>query len=244
MIKLFLSVARIVLATIVAVMFTSCRIDANAVSGSGKVVTQNRAITEDFHSVSAEGGLDIVIEQNPEKAVIVEADDNIHPHIKTSVENGVLMISSDKNQFINVKSKRVTVKMPMIKSLEASAGVTMTTSKMINTGKLNVSSGSGSSMKIEVEADEIISETSSGSQNTLIGKALNLDISSSSGSENDAGRLLANDVRAQASSGSSITVSPLVSLEGDASSGASIGYRGSPKKIIKDESSGGSVSAE
>jgi hypothetical protein len=41
--------------------------------------------------------------------------------ITTTVENGVLIISCDYNSFINIESKKVTVKMPIIESLRASS---------------------------------------------------------------------------------------------------------------------------
>jgi hypothetical protein len=54
---------------------------------------------------------------------------------------------------------------------------------------------------------------------------------------------LANEVTAQSTSGSSIDVHPLVSLNAKASSGASIEYDGKPKTIVKEETSGGSVNS-
>ena len=242
MVRIFISVARIALAVIVTVILSSCRTDIRGITGSGHVTTQTRNIQGDFHSIDAEGGLDIVIEQSDERSVTVKADDNLHKHIETTVDNGVLHIRTDKNQFVNVSAKEIIVKMPKIRSIEAGSGVTVRSANLINTNKLELDSSSGSSIKIDVEADVVISETSSGSHNTLTGKALNLDISSSSGSQNDASRLVANDVHAQASSGSSIRVNPILSLDSEASSGASIQYRKTPNRLIKDTSSGGSVS--
>ncbi len=244
MVKVFISVARIVLAALVAVIFGSCRVDVKGISGSGNVTTQNRSIQEEFQSISAEGGLEIIIEQSNEKAVMVEADDNVQKHILTTVKNGVLNISTDKNQFINVSSKKVFVKMPVLRSIEASAGVVVKSANLINTEKLMLDASGGSMITIEVEADKIISETSSGSQNRLKGKTLDLNISASSGSTNDADKLMANDVYADASSGSSISVHPIVNLDAEASSGASVVYYNMPQNLRRDESSGGSVSGK
>jgi len=73
---------------------------------------------------------------------------------------------------------------------------------------------------------------------------LNLNTDSSSGSSIDARELLANDVVSETSSGSTTNTHPILSLNGKASSGSSIHYNGSPKTVVKEESSGGSVSKE
>jgi hypothetical protein len=56
--------------------------------------------------------------------------------------------------------------------------------------------------------------------------------------------LLTNEVIADASSGSSINVHPIVSLKAEASSGASINYNSVPKKFEKNSSSGGSINQD
>ena len=84
-------------------------------------------------------------------------------------------------------------------------------------------------------------DSSSGSNITVSGKALNLQTSTSSGSEINAEELASNEIIADASSGSFTNVKPIVKLNGTASSGSSITYYQTPKTLIKTESSGGSV---
>lgn len=221
-------------------MLTSCQ--DMRIKGSGKVVTENRHVDE-FNSIDAEKGLEVIIEQAPTHSVKVVADDNVIGNISTKVKDGVLYISSEYNSFIDVSSKKVFVQAPEFREIETSAGVSMRSANVLNSTKLSVDASTGSAVNIEIEAEEVISETSSGSSVTLSGKALSLDISASSGSQNDARRLAANDVRAQASSGSSVHVQPILSLEADASSGGSIKYYKEPRQLSKDVSSGGSISA-
>src|SRR5690606_20431166 len=99
-----------------------------------------------------------------------------------------------------------------------------------------------SEMNVTVESDTISLETSSGSEQNIKGKALKLYATSSSGSSINANELLANDVSAQSTSGSSIEVHSILNIDGKASSGSSINYKGNPKIVNKEESSGGSVS--
>ena len=65
---------------------------------------------------------------------------------------------------------------------------------------------------------------------------------SSSGSTINAQELAANEITAESTSGSNTSVNPIVLLNAKASSGSSIEYVKEPKKVVKEESSGGSVS--
>ena len=85
-------------------------------------------------------------------------------------------------------------------------------------------------------------ESTSGSDIEVTGKALKAETSSTSGSDIDAGKLMANEVFAQSTSGSSTKVHPILILKGKATSGGDIIYTNVPKKIEKEENSGGSIS--
>jgi hypothetical protein len=155
-----------------------------------------------------------------------------------------LEITSEYNNYDNVKSKKIIVRMPKIVSLESTSGSTLKSGNILNSEDITLKSSSGSSLEVEVEADKVTLETSSGSEQKVTGKALKVFTASSSGSHIDANGLLANEVKAQASSGSSTTVNAAVLLDGKASSGSSITYLNSPKEVRKEESSGGSVSKD
>lgn len=240
------TLTRTVLILATFILVTSCRHNISfgeGTKGSGNVVEQTRNITEDFQYVEVSTGVEVRIEQSDSKSVIVEADDNLQDLIITKVENGVLYIKST-DSFDAEHTPTVTVKMPVISGLFTSSGSSLESVNNLVTENIVVKASSGSGIDIDVEADVITVETSSGSSAEIGGKALRLETSSSSGSTLDASNLLANDVVSQSTSGSSTTVNPILSLDGKASSGSSVGYKNVPKTLTKEESSGGSVSRE
>jgi hypothetical protein len=247
MIKTIIYLTKIAVATAIALLLTSCRHTinfGNGVRGNGNVTTQTRNITESFKSIDVSHGINVIVEQSDDKSVTVEADDNLQPIIITRVENGVLIVEANKGYNTDFTPK-VTIKMPDINGLSASSGANINSNNTLVTDNMAVQSESGSLVNIQVEADHITVENSSGSETTVSGKALNLETTASSGSHIDAERLETNIVSAQASSGSSTSVDAIVSLEGKASSGASITYKRAPKKnLVKEENSGGSVSQQ
>ena len=244
MVKFIMYCVKGISVAIVALLVASCngKIDlGNSITGSGKVVSEQRNVA-DFNKVTVCCGLECEIIQAPTFKVTVEADDNLIKDIKTTVVNGTLTISTDYGNYYNVTSKKITVEMPNIKSLETTSGSTLVASKGIRESSVNLKTSSGSEMKVNIESDTLRLESTSGSEQNIKGKALVLFTSSSSGSSIDAENLLANEVSSQSTSGSSTEVNPLLSLKAKASSGSSIDYKNKPKTLSKEESSGGSVS--
>ena len=246
MTKFVVLLSKVIAATLLALSITSCNHNinfGNSINGSGNVVTEKRNVAA-FDKVTVSQGLECEIIYSDKLEVTVEADDNVIKGIHTTVENGTLDISSEYDNYINVASKRITVHMPKIVSLECTSGATLKSGNILISDDLTLKSSSGSSMEAEVESDKVTLESSSGSEQKIIGKALKVYSASSSGSHIDANELLANEVFAQSSSGSSTTVHAALLLDGKASSGSSISYTNSPKEVRKEESSGGSVSKE
>lgn len=242
MVKVIVFCTKMIIATLVALLFASCNQVFNGIKGNGNVQTETRNITEKFTKISVNRGLEVVVEQSDNVSVEVEADQNLLSHITTRVENGTLVVSSDENIY-SAESETVTVKMPNLEGLESSSGSNIKSTNTLKGVSLDAKASSGSEIELTAEYDNIVTESTSGSTITLSGKALKLSTASSSGSDIDASGLLANEVFAQSTSGSSTDVHPLVSLNAKASSGASIGYDGTPKNISKEETSGGSVSS-
>jgi hypothetical protein len=178
--------------------------------------------------------------------VEVEADQNLLSHITTKVENGTLVVSSDENIY-NAEVETVHIKMPIIGGLETTGGSNIKSKGVLKSASdvtnIRVASSSGSEIEANLEFDSINAESTSGSTITLSGKALKIRTATSSGSTINAQSLIANEVNAEATSGSSNDVHAAVKLVAKASSGASIDYSGAPKNISKEETSGGSVSS-
>jgi hypothetical protein len=241
MIKIITWITKIIITVITALFFSSCHIDYNTIKGSGTITTENRTISEKFTGIDVSSAIEVTVEQADKVEVIVEADDNLLNTIKTEVKNGKLVISNESYVTIRNGTRRVTVKMPIIEDLEASSASSITNKNTLKGNQIFIKSSSAGSIKLDLEMDAITCKSSSGSSIELKGLAMQLDTQASSGSTTKCFKLLANSIVADASSGSSIDVHPIVSLKAEASSGASIEYNSVPKNLQKKSSSGGSV---
>tara|TARA_R110000868_G_scaffold145993_1_gene366593 strand:+ start:14867 stop:15607 length:741 start_codon:yes stop_codon:yes gene_type:complete len=243
MLKIITVITKFIVVALTALLFASCNYSVNSKSirGSGNVTTENRTVEGDFKSIEVSNAIDLVIEQGDKKEISVEADDNLQNSITTKVENGVLIVACDYNSFINIESKKVTVRMPIIEELQASSASSIRSINTLKGEKISLRASSAATINVKIESDNITSKSSSGSTISINGMALTLEAIASSGSTINANELLSNDVTAKSSSGSSIHVHPIVSLKAKASSGSSITYNNTPHSIEKNASSGGSI---
>lgn len=246
MLKIITLITKFILVVLTALLFASCNhsINLNSIEGSGNVTTERRNVNGDFKSIEVSNSINVVLEQSNETEIVVEADDNLQKHIITTVENGTLVISCDKNYFINMKVMKVTVKMPVIEQLEANSDASITSTNTIKGDNISLNTSSAGTINLNIESDDITCDTSSGSTITIDGMALKITLNASSGSEINAKKVAANEVNAEASSGASISTNPIVSLDAEASSGGSISYAKDPKSIRKESNSGGSIGRE
>lgn len=223
---------------------TSCNGNLNlidGIEGSGNVITEKRNIESPFTKIQASTGVEVVLEQGAPSEIEVEVDDNLMKYIVTKVENGTLIVKIDGN--INtMENAIIRVKTKTIEGLESSSGASIKTINKLSGTSLTLKTSSGSTIQADLEYEKVSCESTSGSEIKVSGKALALETKSSSGSEIEAQELAANEILAQSTSGSSTTVNPIVLLIAKASSGSSIDYVKEPKKVVKEETSGGSVS--
>lgn len=231
--------SKLITIILIAVFTTSCVI--GGVIGSRNVTTENREINDDFTGIKVSQGIEVQLTQDASVSLSAEMDDNLHEVLVTEVADGILKIYFEKN-VSKRKASTIYLTMPKISSIKASSGAEVNATNTLKVNDLMVDSSSGSEIDLRVDANSIESESSSGSEIDITGKCISLSADSSSGSEIDAEELKAETVVAEASSGSDINVFATESITAKASSGGSIDCEGNPKEKSIKKSSGGSVS--
>ena len=139
------------------------------------------------------------------------------------------------------KHLRASVTADELTALSAHSGSEVRTTGDFDAADFQLDISSGATVKTDLATTTLTVRQSSGSTADVRGHATTLDVRSSSGASFDAKDLQTDRCRAEASSGSSITVAVKDDLVAQASSGGSINYRGNPQ-LTKHTSSGGGVS--
>ena len=201
---------------------------------------------KNFHAVKVSQGIKLLLTQGSTEAVAVSASDpEVRDRIKTVVEGGVLKIYYDNKTFNdNRKNKELKAYVSAIKidDIDLSSGAMATIDGELKADDLELEATSGSIFKGKVNAKKMEIEQNSGSIVTVSGIAGELTIEGSSGSLFHGYDLVAENCKAETSSGSAVQITVNKELSAQASSGGSIKYAGSA--VIRDihTSSGGVVS--
>jgi hypothetical protein len=228
----------------VATLFSSCAVDMfNRVNGNRNVVTEDRSTKDDFTKIKVSTGLDLYISQGSKNQITVEADENLQDIIRTEVKDGVLRIYSEKNIW-RAKARKVYVTVETLEALTATSGSDAYAKETLKVNDLKISATSGADIHISVSANTIETTATSGSNIEVSGASNNHISKATSGASIDAYQLRSKNVTVKVTSGANINVHASESIDAKATSGGDIDFKGSPKKVNKKTSSGGSVSAK
>ena len=226
---------------LITLSVVSCK---NGMRGSGNMIRETRQVSE-ISSASVSGPIKVDVKIGLIPSLIIEADDNIMPFVVTNVSDNNLNIKLKGINILINATINIHLIIPAITKLTTSASAEIRTSEIItNTEKVTFVASSGSLINVNVDAPVIFADASSGADIILAGRTKNLTAQSSSGSKVNLIALQAENVSASASSGAEITVFASVGINANASSGGNVKYKGGAASVVKNVSSGGSVSAE
>jgi hypothetical protein len=204
-----------------SVLTLACNVAGADVKGSGTSRTEARTVPA-FKGLSVSLAVQLEVTVGEPQSVVLVADDNLLPLIRTRTSGDTLVIDSKKS-FSSKKPLVVRISTPSLEAL-ASSGVTNGTIKGIAGRRFAVNvSGSG-----DVE---------------LTGKtdALSIDLSGSGAIR--ARRLRAGTVAASVSGSGAVQVTATDALAADISGSATIDYWGSPKSVTRDVTGSGTINA-
>ena len=209
------------------------------INGDGKVIKEERSLTG-FKAISVHNSIHLFIKQGTTEKVTVEAEEDILHHLYTEVTAGVLKIGV-KGSVNNTGEMNVYVTLKEINSLETGSAAKAECDGKIETHELRISTGSASSVKMDLKCDKLEIRSGSASKIRISGTAQFISTESSSASSVDLSELKAEKGEIEASSAASVKVQVTREVDAKASSGAGITITGNPASRNSDSSSGGSV---
>ncbi|MCT2561433.1 head GIN domain-containing protein [Chryseobacterium herbae] len=227
---------------------------------------KEKTFNGDFDEIEVSQAIDAEVIKSDVEKVVISAPDNIINEILVDNDGGKLHIHYKKGiRVMNSHNVKANIYTKDFSKLTANSAASISIKDKFTQEKVSIdissaasvsgdleandfdiSAGSSSSYKGKVWAVDLDIEASSAASLDISGKSKNTEISSSSGSSVSAKDLIADNVKADASSGGSLQVSAVNSLNAEASSGGSVDVskKGELKNITKQESSGGSVSIQ
>lgn len=209
--------------------------------GNGDVIDQVRKVKA-FTSVSSSNAIKVELVKGDSPKVIVRTDSNLQDHIKTEIRGSELKVYV-KGNIRKYSEMTVFVTFTKLEGVKSSSASDIICKDEIVAEEFSVRASSASSVSLKnLQAKEVEVDVSSAASIKVAGRCEYLDVEASSAADANLYDLEANRVEADASSAADIRIYTNSSLEANASSGADITYKGSPKHLEIEESSGGDIS--
>ncbi len=205
--------------------------------------TENRNL-KNFNEIRVSAGIELFLSMGDKESVKVVADADVIDDIKTEVQNGVLRIYVKQKSWLTRgfnKTMKAYVTVKELQRIDASSGSHVKSENALKGEQLEVKTSSGSQLDLQLVYKNVNLDASSGAISHLSGKSKTLITEASSGSNIDTRELEAAICKANASSGSNISVNVSDEFYANASSGGNIRYTGSPSVKDTNESSGGNI---
>lgn len=210
----------------------------------GTLAAQQSEVREvgSFRGIRAAEGIDVFLDRGERESVRVDVSGNTElSHVVTEVSGTYLKIHLREGRFRRNINAKVYVTYREIDRISASSAANVYSEDVIRTRNLAVECASAASIVLAVDVDEIETDVSSAGDAELKGKANKAEFTVSSAGEIDAYDLKAGVATVNGSSAGSAKIHVLNELYAEATSGASIRFRGNPAKSRTDSRSGGSV---
>jgi hypothetical protein len=180
------------------------------VRGNG-ILKQEMRKVGNFTKIQVGGAVEVQVKVGPSPSLRIEAESNILPLYKTTVQGGTLTVHH-KDGVSTTKPIKLWITVPSLKGVNISGASEMTITNL-KTPKFDV-------------------EVSGASNLTAMGSADNLNLSASGASELNLLKLSAKSARVDASGASQIDLSVSSKLSGDVSGASEIAYRGKPTTSV------------
>ncbi len=217
------SIAILMSLLILSNLLTACNM-INGVKGNGDVKKEERKHTG-FNAIDIGGMANIYITQADEYKVVIEADENLLPIIKSKMKGSTLHIYNDKN-ISKVTELNIYISMPEIKRIELSGAVELHTTNTLSGDRLELDCSGASDLELSLKYDVVKLDFSGACDADLEGYARELSMDISGAAEVDAYELESEDVEVDASGAASIKVFASSELRADVSGASSVRYKG------------------
>ena len=219
--------------------------EGNTTSASSGSAREEVRKVASFSGIQVSSGINVSFTQEAQQKVVVDSD---RPEfVKTEVVGDILKIYVDNNNNRNLKFKKlsVTVSAPELSKIAVNSGANFNTLNTVKSdyfqiaatsganlkadldtkGKVELSTTSGSNVRLNVNADELEMSATSGSSATLYGKIRATTFDVSSAATVNAQDLETQKSKINASSAANIKVNATENINVTGTSGASVRYR-------------------
>jgi len=196
------------------------------IDGNGNVIKETREISS-FDAIDVGGAFNVILTQGNTESLIIEADENLLPIIRTSVNGRTLRITTEEN-IRNSKALNLFINFKDIDKLDISGACNLECTNELSFSTLKIEASGASDIDLDLTAEILLCDYSGASEINLTGKVRECEFEVSGASEIDAYDLVAEEIELRASGASEAKLHATESLRIRASGASSVRYMGDP----------------
>ena len=197
------------------------------IKGNGNVITQERSVSA-FRSIVATGSFELFLVKGDKQNVQIVADENLHNLFISNVRNETLDLQI-VGEVKRAKELKVYVTFVNLHNLIAIGAVDVRTDTTIQTNSLDIFVSGVSSVKINLNTENLIFEITDGAYAYLQGNTENFDIRITDEAELNAFNLAAKKCNVKISGYSDAKISVEEELKLRVTGAGNLYYKGNPK---------------
>lgn len=229
------------------VVFTiSCSAQlGKGIKGNGNTVSIERSVGQ-YDGIAVSGWFDVDLVDGKEGELTLDGEENLLEYIITEVENGKLVIKTEKG--VNLKPSswedgiRITVPVESIDALSLSGSADIVGKTTVKASDFKTAMSGSGDITLDLETESLSASMSGSGDMNLSGKTNNFDATISGSGDIKAFGLIADNVEATVSGSADIKVTANKILKARVSGSGDISYRGNPKKVDTKTSGSGDIS--
>lgn len=202
------------------------------VKGNGKVAKEERSV-ENFKGIRVGGAFNVYLKQGDQVQLLVEADENLLPVIRTEVKSGVLVISTEEG-IRNATKLNIYISCKTLENLDVSGAAEIIGETPLRMNALEIDASGASDIELEIEASRFHIDMSGAAEAEISGKASNMQVDVSGASKLEADELEVAVCNAEASGSSRVKLWVSEKLDVTASGASSVDYTGDPLTNLKE----------
>jgi hypothetical protein len=224
---------------VIAVSVIGCGKAGSSMTGSGNVI-EKKLTNIAFTIVNIQGAFNAEIKQGDDFSVIISTDDNLVSRILISSKGDTLTLGIQAPASFFPTALKTTITMPRIYGLYLSGGAKASLVDFKSTYNFDLNVAEKSTLNGYIEAGITDFDISEGSQVTLKGVALELNLEVAGGSHLDLGDFIIHGARAKLKEGSEVIMNIVGKIDVTLNDASKIFYLGDPI-ITAATISGGSI---
>jgi hypothetical protein len=195
------------------------------VQGTGAVTRSERSLVT-FTELEVRGALTVIIEQGP-PSFTLETNENLHEYVKADVEDGRLIIHTDKKHLAAEKLE-IHVRCETLEELQVKGWCNVRTRMPIKGERFIVELSGGGKADISAEVRTFALDISGAAEVNLKGAAEEADIDISGAAEVDGEGFTAQEATVSVSGAGEVSIRAEKELDVRVSGAARVNYYGSP----------------